>query len=75
MAAILDKFGLLGNDKPAHDMIRAPVTNTRNAVVGERRPAEALRDAMIPSAKIFARGISNLTMGGHAPPSKPASAS
>ena len=48
MAAILDKFGLLGDDKPAHDMIHAPVTNTRNTIVGERRPAAALRDAMIP---------------------------
>ena len=47
MAAILDRFGLLGNDKAAHDMIRAPVTNTRNVVVGERRPAAALRDAAI----------------------------
>ena len=46
MAAILDKFGLLGDDKPAHDMLRAPVTNTRNTIVGERRPAAALRDAV-----------------------------
>jgi L-asparaginase II len=48
MAAILDKFGLLGDDKPAHDMIRAPVTNTRNSIVGERRPAATLRDAVLP---------------------------
>ena len=50
MAAILDKFGLLGDDKPAHDMLRAPVTNTRNTIVGERRPAAALRDAAILEA-------------------------
>lgn len=48
MAAILDQLGLLGDDKPAHDMIRAPVTNTRNTIVGERRPAAALRDAVFP---------------------------
>jgi L-asparaginase II len=48
MAAILEKFGLLGDDKPAHDMIRAPITNTRNAIVGERRPAATLRDAVLP---------------------------
>ena len=50
MAVILDKFGLLGDDKPAHDMVRAPITNTRNTIVGERRPAAALRDAAIPEA-------------------------
>ena len=48
MAAILDKFGLLGDDKPAHDMLRAPVTNTRNTIVGERRPAAALRNSVFP---------------------------
>jgi L-asparaginase II len=48
MAAILDKFGLLGDDKAAQDVMHAPVTNTRNAIVGERRPAAALRDAAIP---------------------------
>ena len=48
MAAILDKFGLLGDDKPAHDMLRAPVTNTRNTIVGELRPAAALRNSVFP---------------------------
>ncbi|MGD0866374.1 MAG: asparaginase [Rhizomicrobium sp.] len=48
MAAILDKFGLLGDDKPAHAMIRAPVTNTRSTIVGERRPAAALMNASFP---------------------------
>lgn len=50
MAAILEKFGLLGDDKRALEMVRAPVINTRNAIVGERRPAAALRDAAIPAA-------------------------
>ncbi len=50
MAAILDKFGLLGDDKRALEMVRAPVINTRNAIVGERRPAAALRDSAIPAA-------------------------
>ena len=42
MAAILDKLGLLGDDAAAHAILRAAVTNTRGAVVGERRPAAAL---------------------------------
>jgi L-asparaginase II len=45
MAAILDKLGLLGPE--AQGFLRAPVTNTRGAVVGEKRPAVALRDAVI----------------------------
>ncbi|HTW35474.1 MAG TPA: asparaginase [Rhizomicrobium sp.] len=44
MAAILDKLGLLGNDAAARALLNAPVTNTRNAVVGERRPAVALAE-------------------------------
>jgi len=48
MAAILEKLGLLGDDAPALALLRAPVTNTRNAVVGERRPARALAEAIIP---------------------------
>lgn len=47
MAAILDRMGLLGED--AHGLLRAPVTNTRQAVVGERRPAAALAQADLPS--------------------------
>jgi L-asparaginase II len=45
MAAILDKLGLLGDT--ARDILRAPVLNTRGAVVGERRIAAALLDARI----------------------------
>ncbi len=48
MAALLDKLGVLGGDKPSRDILRAPVTNTRNAVVGERRPAAALAEALLP---------------------------
>jgi len=44
MAAILDKLGLLDHDAPAHGILRAAVTNTRGAVVGERRAATALTD-------------------------------
>jgi L-asparaginase II len=47
IAAILDKLGLLGED--ARDVMRAPIRNTRNAVVGERRPASALTEAAIKS--------------------------
>jgi L-asparaginase II len=44
MAAILDKLGLLNG---AQEILRAPVLNTRGAVVGERRIAEALAGAGI----------------------------
>jgi L-asparaginase II len=47
IAAILDKLALLSDDKAARELIRAPVRNTRDAVVGERRPARALVDAKI----------------------------
>lgn len=42
IAALLDGLGVLGNDQPAREILRAPIVNTRNTVVGERRPAEAL---------------------------------
>jgi len=42
IAALLDKLGLLNGDAAAVELIHAPVTNTRNATVGERRPAPAL---------------------------------
>ncbi|HUO91608.1 MAG TPA: asparaginase [Rhizomicrobium sp.] len=44
MAAVLDKLGLLGDGAAARALLTAPVTNTRNATVGERRPAAALRE-------------------------------
>ena len=44
MASVLDKLGLLGDDASARALLRAPVTNTRNATVGERRPAAALAE-------------------------------
>jgi L-asparaginase II len=45
IAALLDKLGLLSDDRAARDLVRAPVLNTRGAVVGERRPASALNNA------------------------------
>ena len=45
ITAILDKLGLLGED--ARDVMRAPIRNTRNAIVGERSPAPALAEAAI----------------------------
>jgi L-asparaginase II len=45
IAAVLDKLGLLGED--AHEVLRAPIHNTRDAIVGERRPAPALTEAVI----------------------------
>jgi L-asparaginase II len=47
MATILDKLGLLGSDQEARQLLRAPVTNTRGEVVGERRPSAALTEADI----------------------------
>jgi L-asparaginase II len=40
MAAMLDRYGVLG--ETAQEILRAPITNTRGAVVGERRVASAL---------------------------------
>ncbi|HTQ12509.1 MAG TPA: asparaginase [Rhizomicrobium sp.] len=42
IAALLDKLGLIGEDRDARALIRAPVLNTRGAEAGERRPADAL---------------------------------
>ncbi len=38
MAALLDGLGLLGKDDAAREILLAPVINTRDATVGERRP-------------------------------------
>ncbi len=45
IAAILDKLGVLGDG--AREFLHAPVTNTRGAIVGERRLAPALSGADI----------------------------
>ncbi len=47
IATLLDKLGVLNDDKRARAILRAPVTNTRGEIVGERRPATALADATI----------------------------
>lgn len=47
IAALLDKLGVLGDAENARQMLRAPITNTRNDVVGERRIAPALVEAPI----------------------------
>lgn len=52
MAAILDKLGLLGDDRAARELVRAPVLNTRNTTVGERRPAPALNSAEIEALRV-----------------------
>jgi L-asparaginase II len=49
MASLLDSLGLLGKDDAARQILVAPVLNTRDALVGERRPSEALRN--IPLAR------------------------
>ncbi len=50
IAFVLDGFGLLGNDKPAREMLDAPVLNTRGETVGARRAARALLQAKLPMA-------------------------
>jgi L-asparaginase II len=52
IAAILDKLGLMGDRKEARELIRAPVLNTRNLVVGERRPASALINAELDALRL-----------------------
>jgi L-asparaginase II len=47
VAALLDKLGLLGDDRAARDLVRAPVLNTRGMVVGERRPSATLNEAIL----------------------------
>jgi L-asparaginase II len=42
MAAMLEKFGVLGSDEAARDILNGPILNTIDAVVGERRVTEAL---------------------------------
>ena len=42
IAATLEALRLLDASEPARSIMRAPVLNTRGAVVGERRPAAAL---------------------------------
>lgn len=47
IAHLLDRLGLLGNDKPARTILNAPVLNTRGETVGERRASDVLRSADI----------------------------
>jgi len=47
IAAIMDKLGVLGEDRAAREILNAPVLNTRGDTVGERRMAPALAEARI----------------------------
>lgn len=47
IAALLDKLGLLSDDKAAHELVHAPVLNTRNDIVGKRQPATVITQAKI----------------------------
>ena len=44
MAAILDALKLLGHDEAAREILHAPILNTRNTVVGERRASAAFAE-------------------------------
>ena len=46
MAAILDALHLLGSDDAARAILRAPISNTRDMIVGERRPALELSQTL-----------------------------
>ena len=48
IAFLLDRMGLLPDRDAVREIITAPVLNTRNAIVGERRPAAALLEAPLP---------------------------
>ena len=50
IAFLLDRMGLVDREAVA-DVVRPPVLNTRNARVGERRPAAALLDAPLPDLR------------------------
>jgi L-asparaginase II len=43
MAAMLEKYGLLGDDEAARNILRAPITNTVGTVIGERRAVQVLQ--------------------------------
>ncbi|MBO0880293.1 MAG: asparaginase, partial [Mycobacterium sp.] len=43
MAALLEMYGLLGDDEAARNILRAPITNTVGTVVGERRAVQILQ--------------------------------
>ena len=47
IAFLLDRMGLVDGDA-VHDIVNPPVLNTRDARVGERRPAAALLEAPLP---------------------------
>jgi hypothetical protein len=42
----------LGDDRAARELVRVSVLNTRGAIVGERRPAQALNDAEIEALQL-----------------------
>ena len=44
---LLEKLGLLHGDAAATALIRLPITNTRNAVAGQQRPAPALAELAV----------------------------
>jgi L-asparaginase II len=48
IATLLDRMGLVDREA-VRDIIRAPVHSTRDAIVGERRPATALLQAQLPT--------------------------
>jgi L-asparaginase II len=48
MAFLLDRLALV-EPADAREIVYAPVLNTREAVVGERRPAAALVEAILPT--------------------------
>jgi L-asparaginase II len=52
IAAILDKLALIGDEPDARSFVRAPILNTREVVVGERRAAAALNNANIEALPI-----------------------
>lgn len=48
IAFVLDRMGLLGDDKQARAILDAPVLNTRNETVGTRRVSETFSRSALP---------------------------
>jgi hypothetical protein len=51
MAALLDALQILGKDEAAQAILHAPILNTRDTVVGERRPNAAFVDSLRASLR------------------------
>jgi L-asparaginase II len=47
IASVLHSLRVLGSDEAATTLLKSPITNTRGAIIGERKPTPALADLRI----------------------------